>query len=162
MNNQQIESTPNTIVKTMRTIYFGILAGVVFVTVFFYMQLNDQEFKINFKNNLFLLSIAAGVLAIFASNLIFKILQEKITQKLDLKTKLGKLQSANLIRYAILEVPVFLIIFAFSPDKSFFIIPTLIILYLLRIMPNSEKIEEDLKLTSEQKIQWNKGDEIIR
>lgn len=162
MKNQQLEITPNAFFKTSRTLYFAILAGVAFVTVFFYMDLGKQEFKIDFKNNMFLLSIALGVLAILASNFMFKNLKDKISKNSDLRAKIGQLQTANLVRYAILEVPVFIIIFALSPDKSFFIIPVIILLYLLSLMPNKEKLEEDLNLTTEQKIQWNKGDEVIK
>lgn len=161
MENQNVGITPSSFIKLNKIIYFAIFASLLFVSVFFFLILENQEFKIDFENKNFIISICIGVLAIIGSGFIFKQLQKKITQNLDLKQKLGQLQTAYIIQYAILEIAILIIIFIFANDKSFFIICGFVVVYMLSLMPSLEKIQNHLNLNSEQRLQFQKRDEVI-
>lgn len=153
--------TANTVVKTNSLIYYSILLALVFVTVIFFINHENQEIIFDLQNQNFLISIGLGLSAIVLSSFVFNYFKNQIDDKLPLQGKIAKLQTSYIIRYAIIEMPVFLIIFLLQDNKSYFIIPAILILFLLLIKPSRSKIEEDLNLTSEQRIQFNQGDEVL-
>ncbi len=159
MKNQQAILTPASVVKTNKTIFWAIFGSIFLLTAFFFMNHENEEINFDFKDGNFQISIGLIVLGLFLSQIIFQFLKNRIPKEHGLKEKIMQLQTAYIIRYAILEAPVFLIILVFQNNKSFLFLPAIILLYMLTLIPSKEKIINDLDLNSSENAKMNRENE---
>ena len=162
MPDQNIQqSTPGSYLKLLTVIYSALFAGQLLFAVLVFMLKNSTI--IDFKNTrdpfLFVVPFMA-LGAIIGGNFLFKKTLTEATGKETLKQKLMVYQTAVIIKSALLEGPSWLGIFVYIQTSNFLylIISGVLMLYFLTQRPTKDKIENDLNLSYEDKIQFDSAD----
>ncbi|MDO6491147.1 MAG: MFS transporter [Cellulophaga sp.] len=129
-------------IKTLKIIHLAITFGVVLI----YFTLGDitalKSFKVPALDAYSVVFLALPLIAVFASNFVFKNTLKQAKDIKELKDKFGVYQTASIIRWAILEGAAFIILFL-KPD--FMLFGLLIILYMVFLSPTLDKIKNDFE-----------------
>ncbi len=168
MNTTQNKNvlTPKGFIKGISIFHFALFVGQIFFAIFAYTQNGDT--KVKFTNTdaddqfIYVIPIII-ITGVFASNFIYKKLLTSILNKTSLKEKLTNLQTALLIKYALIEGPTLLVIFIYMNYGNLFylLIAGGLLVYFYMLKPTKEKIENDLQLNNEHKSEFNRPDQII-
>lgn len=164
-NKENIELTPNKFIRTLSIIHIAISLGTIILGIFFYSQYVG-DVKIDFSNSkelYFYLVPGLALIGVLGGNYMF---QKKITELSNIKSlkeKLTEYQTASIIKYASLEGPAILGIFAFQEEGNLYylFISIILIIILLAQKPSKVKIESEINLNYGQMNQFNKSDQII-
>ena len=150
MEKQNLKLMQNSFLKTMRIIFFALLAGqIIFMAVaFFTVNNNPPQSQSDDLFNL-IVPVAIG-LGLFMSSLLFKQMLAKIKKDDSFEQKLEAYRSALIIRYALLEVPSIFstVVYLFSGNIIFLAFSGVMILAFLINMPSRDKATQDLNLSS--------------
>jgi len=128
-------------IKSLQTIHLALCGGLV-AAFFTIGKFSAESFKIENIESAEYFYLALPLLAVLVSNLIYKSLMRKIDAGLAIEEKLPAVQTATLIRWAIIEVAAFALLFG-QTRLSFLSI--LLIVYLIFLRPSEERIDRDLK-----------------
>ena len=150
MEKQNLKLMQNSFLKTMRIIFFALLAGqIIFMAVAFFTVNNNppQSQSDDLFNILVPVAIGSGL---FMSSLLFKQMLAKIKKDDSFEQKLEAYRSALIIRYALLEVPSIFstVVYLFSGNIIFLAFSGVMILAFLMNMPSRDKATQDLNLSS--------------
>jgi hypothetical protein len=155
-NNQARLPSPKTFFKTLSIIFFALLTGQVLFALVVFSLAKHPHFTLTADNDpLFfispILTISSAIAGIFVSRQIIAKLAEKET----LAQKLAGYQTAIIIRAALSEGPAMLCIVSFMMRENFLflVIAGLNILYFISFRPSRRKMEEDLNLSYEDKVE---------
>ena len=150
MEKQNLKLMQNSFLKTMRVIFFALLAGqIIFMAVaFFTVNNNPPQSQSDDLFNI-IVPVAIG-LGLFMSSLLFKQMLAKIKKDDSFEQKLEAYRSALIIRYALLEVPSIFstVVYLFSGNIIFLAFSGVMILAFLMNMPSRDKATQDLNLSS--------------
>jgi anaerobic C4-dicarboxylate transporter len=150
MEKQNLKLMQNSFLKTMRIIFFALLAGqIIFMAVaFFTVNNNPPQSQSDDLFNI-IVPVAIG-LGLFMSSLLFKQMLAKIKKDDSFEQKLEAYRSALIIRYALLEVPSIFstVVYLFSGNIIFLAFSGVMILAFLMNMPSRDKATQDLNLSS--------------
>jgi anaerobic C4-dicarboxylate transporter len=150
MEKQNLKLMQNSFLKTMRIIFFALLAGqIIFMAVaFFTVNNNPPQSQSDDLFNI-IVPVAIG-LGLFMSSLLFKQMLAKIKKDDSFEQKLEAYRSALIIRYALLEVPSIFstVVYLFSGNIIFLAFSGVMILAFLINMPSRDKATQDLNLSS--------------
>jgi nitric oxide reductase large subunit len=150
MEKQNLKLMQNSFLKTMRIIFFALLAGqIIFMAVaFFTVNNNPPQSQSDDLFNI-IVPVAIG-LGLFMSSLLFKQMLAKIKKDDFFEQKLEAYRSALIIRYALLEVPSIFstVVYLFSGNIIFLAFSGVMILAFLMNMPSRDKATQDLNLSS--------------
>jgi hypothetical protein len=105
-----------------------------------------------------------AVVSLVAGQLIFKNWLARISNEIFLKEKIKGYQSATIIRFALLEGSALFAIVAFilSLNMLFLIIAGVLIVYFGFLKPTKPRTETDLKLSYEEKLVFDREDDVLR
>jgi bacteriorhodopsin len=150
MEKQNLKLMQNSFLKTMRIIFFALLAGqIIFMAVaFFTVNNNPPQSQ---SDDLFNIMVPVAIgFGLFMSGMLFKQLIGKIKNDASFEQKLEAYRSALIIRYALLEVPSIFstVAYLFSGNIIFLAFSGVMILAFLMNMPSRDKATQDLNLSS--------------
>ena len=131
-------------IKILKIIHLAICAGMILAYIFA-GQFTIEQLKGQQIDSDDLVYLAIPFAAFFLSNFMFKSQLKQVDSKSTLEEKLPIYQTASIIRWAILEVGAFLILFM-KPDLLIFGI--ILILYLVFLRPSEEKIVSDFQVNT--------------
>lgn len=150
MEKQNLKLMQNSFLKTMRIIFFALLAGqIIFMAVaFFTVNNNPPQSQSDDLFNI-IVPVAIG-LGLFMSGMLFKQLLGKIKNDASFEKKLEAYRSAMIIRYALLEGPSIFstVAYLLSGNIIFLAFSGVMILAFLMNMPSRNKAAQDLNLSS--------------
>jgi NAD/NADP transhydrogenase beta subunit len=140
-------------IKSLSVMHFFLVGGLSIFTIWVIIQINSFNTSTEGDNlYLFIVPIIA-ILGYFGSQVIFK----KITSKIDINTrleeKLKKYQSALHLKYALIEVPSFLGLFAYYSTGNALplVISICLLAYLFVQRPTKENIVKCVPLSQDEK-----------
>jgi len=131
--------------KSMKMIFFALLAGQIAAVVF--TQSFEVDTNISFEAipKIYWIIVA---LAIILSIFMFKNALKPALKDPSLKTKIATYRVAMIIRFALLEGPVFILLFAFADNNSnihlFFI--AILLAYFASLFPSKARVARELQL----------------
>ncbi|MEX1190509.1 MAG: MFS transporter [Brumimicrobium sp.] len=129
-------------IKMLKIIHLAISAGLIVVYVIFGDLFSFDYLKLPTVDSSSIVYLLIPILAVISGNLLFKSQLKSVDPKLPIEDKLTVYQTASIMRWAILEVAAFLILFL-KPD--FLIFGILIIIYLFLIRPTEKQIKKDFE-----------------
>ena len=130
-------------IKILKIIHFAIVLGVVFASVFAGEIYSLSNLSVPDFNTTNLIYFAIPFLAVFLSNFLFRKSIQTISSANSIAKKMAIYQFASIIRWAIIEATIFLLIFGF-PD--FKVLGVLLILYLILIRPTNQSVYSELNI----------------
>ncbi|PIB31031.1 hypothetical protein BFP77_02970 [Maribacter sp. 4U21] len=142
-----------TFLKTLSFMHLALVIGLSIFTVLAYTQNMDFNTETDTKNVLLYIVPIAALTGYFGSQFLFKKLLMRITDTDSLEEKLKKYQSASHLKYALIEAPAFLALFAYynSGNALPLVIAVCLLVYLFVQKPSKQKILMEIPLTIEQR-----------
>lgn len=140
----------------LNILHIAMLVGQLFFIIVVLVLLSSGAWEaiLTEETNLFLI-IAAVVSAsgFYAGNFVYDKQLELIKELSDFREQLAKLRVSIIIRFALLEGPMFLIILFYLLTGSwlFMVFAVLLILLFLKLKPNKEQLISELELSDEDK-----------
>lgn len=151
--NKNPQISPENFYKSTNIVFLGIIGGLAAVTIFFYLNQQKSEFDFNVKDSKFFISAALTLAAIPFSSFMYSWFKKKITAEMPLSEKFAKYQTASLVRFALLELTAFLIIFFLQDSKIYFVFPFFIVVYMIFLKPSKEKMMDEMNLSPQERHQ---------
>ncbi|MBU3025669.1 hypothetical protein [Zobellia galactanivorans] len=152
-----MDPNPSASLKTLSIIHLALVGGIAVFGVITY--LNNGSFIANADpNDMYIYVVpVVGALGYFLSQFLFKKQLQTIDKNDSLSLKLGKYQSASITKYALLEGPAILSIFAYNPSGNalFLVVAIFLVVYLFMQKPSERKFTEEVPLSLEDKKQFN-------
>jgi len=150
----------------LNIIHMALIAGqLVFIAiVLFLLSSGAWEVILAEQTNVFLIIVAVSTAGgVYLGNLIYSRQLASIKQLTDFKEQLAKLKLIIIMRFALLEGPMFLSIlfYLFTGSWFFMVFAVFLILLFLKLKPNKEQIISDLELSDEIKKLLENPDTII-
>ena len=139
--------------KTLTIIHLSLVAGLCIFTLFTVWQIHSFKAN-NASDNLFLYIVPILALSgYFGSQLLFRKLTTGMNPNNSLEEKLKKYQSFVLIKYALLEFPALLGLFAYynSGNALPLVISLCLLAYLIVQRPTKEHMMKWVPLSREEK-----------
>lgn len=153
------EQTPRKFLKALTIVHIGLTSGAgLFTLVALLLNKDDLNTALAEENKIFLyVAPVFAVSAFLLSGLVFKNYLGKLKTKDSLKEKIAHYQSAFLSRLAFIEAATLFasIVFLITAYLPFIFISGLLLLYLFALRPNKQKVEEDLNLTYQEKVEFD-------
>ena len=163
--NKSNRPSPESFLKSISIIHLALLAGQVIFAIVAYAQSVKVFFGISYMDDVFMYIVPlAAIFGFIAGYSIFKKQLAAIRSKNSLGEKIIAYQTALIIRYALLEGPCLLAIVAYLLNNNLFylVVAGLLILYFIFLRPTMEKVENDLDLNFNEKIEFLGEDEVIK
>ena len=156
-NSFQIKS-PKKFLKTLSTLHMAFCAAVLVFSIVILIVIEDYSIfdRLNI-NSIYYIFPFVAVTVVYASQFIYRSIINNLKPKSDLNKKLAIYQTANVIRYAMIEGPSILCIVAclITNQLVFIIIAWCILAYLYTLKPTKEKLIKDLSLNFEERTELN-------
>ncbi|VXC17564.1 hypothetical protein [Maribacter litoralis] len=140
-------------IKSLTIMHLFLLIGLSIFTVWVYFQINSFNTSTT-GQGIFLYTVPIfAMLGYFGSQWVFKKMSSKIKLENRLEEKLKKYQSALHIKYALIEVPAFIGLFAYynTANALPLVISVCLLAYLAAQRPNKEHIINSVPLSPEEK-----------
>lgn len=156
--------TTRAYLRTFSILHYSIFAGILLLAFYIFSLDSNATLDLSPKNDIFFYIVPAlAVLGFIGSNFIFKTYLNSLTINNSLKDNLSGYQSASLIKYALIEAPAFLAIIMFMNEGNLYymIIAGVLIAYFFILRPSKEKIINHLNLNMEDRVQFNKDNEML-
>ncbi|MEM7185196.1 MAG: hypothetical protein AAF466_00950 [Bacteroidota bacterium] len=160
MSNNIQNYSPQGVLKTVKMLHLAMVVAPLFFGIFILYSMNDYSFEItDFEDPLVYAIPIVAVLGFVASNYLYKMYITQLQKKETLKEKLTGYLSAVIMGYAPLEGAALLAMVGAYLTQSllFFTIGALLVAYMIFRRPKKVAIEQDLKLTMEQRDQLNRN-----
>ncbi|MGZ3812336.1 MAG: hypothetical protein ACXVB0_16805 [Mucilaginibacter sp.] len=165
MAYDKIRVTPAQFLKTIIIIHFALLAGQLLFAVVAFSLAVKVYFGVKDWNDAFMyVGPALAIGGVLAGNFMFRQQLNALAGKNTLSEKISVYQSATIIRFALLEGPSLFSIVAFmlGGNLFFLVISGLLILYMLMLRPAKDRVESDLNLGFDEKMEFLNENEIIK
>ena len=163
--NKSNRPSPESFLKSISIIHLALLAGQVIFAIVAYAQSIKVFFGISYMDDVFMYIVPLAAIGGFiAGYSIFKKQLAAIRSKNSLGEKIIAYQTALIIRYALLEGPCLLAVWAYLNNNNLFylMVAGLLIVYFIFLRPTMEKVENDLDLNFNEKIEFLGEDEVIK
>ena len=163
--NKSNRPSPESFLKSISIIHLALLAGQVIFAIIAYAQSVKVFFGISYMDDVFMYIVPlAAIFGFIAGYRIFKKQLAAIRSKNSLGEKIIAYQTALIIRYALLEGPCLLAVWAYLNNNNLFylMVAGLLIVYFIFLRPTMEKVENDLDLNFNEKIEFLGEDEVIK
>lgn len=133
--------------------HLALVLGLSIFTIIALTQSKDFNTNTEEKNVLLYIVPIAALLGYFGSQFLFKKILSKVSSTDSLEEKLKKYQSASHVKYALIEAPAFLALFAYysSGNALPLVIAVCLLVYLFVQKPSKVKILSDIPFTSDEK-----------
>lgn len=144
-------------VRTLSIIHTVLLVALIAFGIFTYYQNSSFIARMNPQDLFIYIVPVVAAAGYFLSQLLFKKKLATISKEDKLQIKLGKYQTASLIKYALLEGAGFLALMAYywSGNALHLVIAIALIAYLFVQRPTADKIKKELPLTFDEQKQFN-------
>jgi hypothetical protein len=157
--------SPQSFLKSISIIHLALLAGQVMFAIVAYAQSVRVFFGIHYMDDAFMYIVPlAAIGGSIAGYSIFKKQLTALHGKKLVGEKIIGYQTALIIRYAFIEGPCLLAIVAYLLNNNLFylVVAGLLILHFIFLRPTMEKVENDLDLNFNEKIEFLGEDEVIK
>lgn len=146
-----------TFLKTLTTIHMTLCGGLMLLGILVYYNNGKFTAHMNPQDIFIYIVPIAATAGYFLSQLLFQKQVQAISIEAALSAKLGKYQSASLIKYALLEGPGFLALIAYywSGNALYLVIAIALTAYLFVQRPTAAKMRKALPLTLEEQKQFD-------
>jgi len=139
--------------KALSIVFLGLLSGQVFFgLIAFFLQFSGKLGPVGAELlNVFVYVVAVLIVGGFiSSRLMFNKMLKLAKEKTDLSEKMTAYRSALIIRYALLEAPIFFSILAYVYLGHYFFLVTaaLLLVYFTTLRPTPFKAVRDLDMSS--------------
>ena len=148
----------------MSVIHNAFTAGLYLFGFTAVLLKGQRQMSVKSTNDTFMFVVPLlAVVSVIAGHLIFKQLLGNLNNELSLKEKIKGYQSATIIRFALTEFPALFAIVAFMLTRNilFLVIAGLLIVYLRFLKPTKPRTEKDLNLSYEEKLIFDREDEML-
>jgi hypothetical protein len=147
----------NNFLRTLSLLHYSLCGGLLFFSAFAYWQ--NGGFNASYQDGdifIYIIPIVAAA-GYFGSKYMFQNLLQNIPKEEPLQTKLARYQSASLIKYALIEVPAIIALFAYfwNGTALHFAVAITLMIYLFAQRPTKEKILLELQIDFEEKKQFD-------
>ncbi|MGO4921187.1 hypothetical protein [Maribacter spongiicola] len=142
-------------IKSLSIMHLFLLIGLSIFTIWVIFQINTFNTDSN-GESIFLYAVPViSIIGYFGSQWVFKKMTAKIQLNTRLEDKLKKYQSALHIKYALIEMPAFIGLFAYynTGNALPLAISICLLAYLAVQRPNKDHIIKNVPLTSEEQSQ---------
>lgn len=141
--------------KTLKLIHILLIVGVVLFASLVSFLLSGEDMYMHFDpeaNTYYVIIAAFGLIAVFGGDFVFRNMLKKARIQPSLPAKMMLYQSANIIRFALLEgVALFGVIATMLTLSVWFLVISAILLVLLVMhFPNQDKAIKELNLNIEE------------
>ena len=136
--------TPGSFLRTLSLLHISLFAGLLLFSLFAYFQNGNVTVNIDQEDVfIYVVPILAAAGSLARQFFFLKLLQAIKTDE-ELQLKLGKYQSASLIKYALLEGPAFLALFAYYGNSNalHLVIAISLMAYLFVQRPTATKLKK--------------------
>ncbi len=157
--------TPKKYIQSLKIIFAALLMGQLGFALVMLLVTENKHFNMSSAGNPFLIILPiVAISAIFISQLFFKQTCNQLVKRETLKQKFLGFQIAFIVKLAIIEIAVLIGIVVFSVDGNLFFLTIVgvLLLYFASNYPNTSLLEQQMQLTSQESIQFNKMDEEVR
>ncbi len=148
----QTNTNPKAMLKVISTIHIAMLFGMLAFLIFVYLQEEGVSTQISPTDIFVYLVPVVALGGYFLANYLFRKLIMKAKSELDLPKKLGVFQRASIVKYACVEVPILLAIFAFMEERHmlYLSIAVVLMLYFYAQRPHKTKVFKLLELRKKE------------
>jgi len=158
---QNFNQSPQGFLKTVTIIHAALTFGQVMFGVLAFAESGKTGIDVKNTNNPFLYVVPLlALIGFIASNFLFKQLLNNVGLKNTLREKLMVYQTALIVRYALLEgASLFAIVcYLLTGNLLFLLISGAIVLYFIIIRPTKQGTQNDLNLSYEDQMEFNRTD----
>lgn len=162
MANTANRITPKGFLKMLSLLHLGIAATPIVLGIFFYVQSRNAKLSLDDEGDMFMAIVPLiAISSIFVGDLLIKKWIGNLPEKMALRDKLAKFQSAAIIKYALMEGAALfaLVIFSNTQNLTYFLIGVFMIFYLILQRPTKDKVERMLNFKGKEKAQFDRLDE---
>ena len=147
---------PKTFIKFISIIHGALCLGLLIFAAYIYLQNETYNTTTDSNDILIYIVPTLAMAGYFGCNYLYRIILQRIQKSDSLVTKLGRYQVAILIKYALIEAPAFLSLFAYfiSANPLYLAIAFSLTVYLFFQRPRLNKIEVELDLNKEEMHQF--------
>jgi MFS family permease len=155
---QNTTINPRTFLKTMSIIHAALIAGqVLFAFAVIALNNNRAPFSFSFNSkDVFAIVVPIMVIGCFiAGRIVFTKVLENAKTKSTLIEKLSAYWAASIVRFALCEgSSLFAIVVTMLTSNTFYLaIAGVLILYMVFLKPSRDRVENDLDLTLEERLE---------
>ena len=148
---------PKSFIKTLTIIHGSLCIGLGVFGAFAYLQ--NGSFAVTTDSNdvfIYIVPIIA-IASYFGSKFIYQNLIRNLPKGEPLTTKLQRYQLASILKYALIEGPSFLALFAYynSGNAMHLVIAISLLIYLFFQRPTWEKLKSELPLSLEEEKEFD-------
>ncbi|MEM9867066.1 MAG: hypothetical protein AAF765_05220 [Bacteroidota bacterium] len=150
--------------RTLSIIHTSLIMGPIILGALLYFDTTKESIRFSFDlNTLFYVVPIVGLAGIFIGNLLYRNFLARIPTNLSLKQKLVRYQTASITKYALVEIPTFLGVFAFmiTHNLFFLLVSAVLVLYFISLRPTTSGLAKNLELTRLEKSIFERPDEPI-
>lgn len=146
-------------IKSLSIMHLFLVVGLSIFTIWVVFQKNSFNTSTNGKDLFLIIVPILALLGYFGSQWLFKKMTSKIKQSDGLADKLKKYQSALHMKYALIEVPAFVGLYAYyhSGNALPLVITVCLLAYLFVQRPNKANIISTLPLTQNEETEIQKS-----
>ncbi|SHI91523.1 hypothetical protein [Pseudozobellia thermophila] len=151
-----MDSKPANFLKTLTVIHMALLASLIGFALFVYSSNGGFQAGMDSEDPFIYIVPVAAAIGYFLSQYLFKKQLSTITREEALNFKLSRYQSASIQKYALLEGPALMALFAYSSSGNalHLVIVLLLVAYLFAQRPTAAKLIDQLPLTREEENQF--------
>lgn len=156
--------TPKKFMTTISLIHLALMSGALFFGLIMYTSITDWDFTTPHPEDVFLFIVPLAALGgIYLGHLLFQKQVRLAATQTTLRGKITGYQTAFLIRMALAEGPAFLAIIAATNTNNllYLCIGGVLVVYMLLLKPNKERIAGELAFNMTQKSQWERENQEI-
>ncbi|MES2279170.1 MAG: hypothetical protein V4592_24270 [Bacteroidota bacterium] len=161
MINNNTSPTPGMAFKVLTIIHLALMLGQVLFGVVVFFQTRSVRVNIEKIDDVYIYIVPFMAISCFiASNFMYKQQLGIAAGKPTLQEKMTGYQTALIVRYALLEgASLFgIVVYLLTGNLLFLLISGAIVIYFLLIRPTRDRVEADLNLTYEEKIDLDSRD----
>ncbi|MCZ4318705.1 hypothetical protein O4H26_06865 [Aequorivita viscosa] len=161
MQNNLSSITPKAFLKTFSIIHVALVIGVSLFGIVAYTLTENQKFSLDYSGDaMFFVVPLIAIAGIVVVNFLYRNTIKGLASKDTLMGKLIGIQTASIIKYALLEGPALFGIVAFMNEGNqyFLGISIFLIGWLIMQRPTRDKIERDLMLSGRLKSEFQQED----
>ena len=158
------EVSAGAFLKKMSVLHFVFVVGMIVFAIVAYVQNGSTEIDISNTNDPYFIAVpSAAIAGILLSMLIYKNRINALSNTASLKDKLLRYQTARIVKYLLLEVPILfgLVIYMNTGNMFYLLVSVMVLIYFFTLFPRREKIIKELNMDRQQQILFNKPDQLL-
>lgn len=164
MDFKHAHLTSNSFMKGITIIYFAMLIGMLLFGGVVLLLTSPWEMGMPPSDEVFLYIVPIFTfLGVLLGRVIFKLKMDKLKNEESLKQKLLGLQTAVIIKFALVEAPYLLGVVAtlLTGNIFYLMISGTLVMYFITLKPTREKVKRDLNLSLNVSLRFNDRNQII-